>query len=169
MSEPTPAPETPHHENAIDHFEEEFKSLEGVTRFGRPLRIGALVIFLIGIIAVGVWWVVSPPPVTSSRKAYVSTAGSPIELEQPKGRTLESPPSRFEWESVTGRLQYVVRVYVKGTSTPVLERTVTTPFVELSTAEQERMPRGKTFVWTIVAQGKDGSTLGSGQATFKVR
>ena len=138
MSEPTPTPEVHHHENAIDHFEEEFKNLEGVTRFGRPLRIGALVILLVGIVAVGVWWVASPP-------------------------------SHFAWESVTGRLQYIVRVYVKGTSTPILERMITTSSVELTTDEQARMPRGKTFVWTVVAQGKDGSTIGSGQATFKVR
>ena len=169
MSEPTPTPEVHHHENAIDHFEEEFKNLEGVTRFGRPLRIGALVILLAGIVAVGVWWVVSPPPVTSSRKAYVTTAGRPIEIEEPKGRTLADPPSHFAWESVTGRLQYIVRVYVKGTSTPVLERMMTTSSVDLTTDEQARMPRGKTFVWTVVAQGKDGSTIGSGQATFKVR
>jgi hypothetical protein len=58
---------------------------------------------------------------------------------------------------------------VKGTSTPVFERTTTSPFVELTPSEQERMPKGKTFVWTVVAQGKDGTTLGSGQATFKVR
>lgn len=45
----------------------------------------------------------------------------------------------------------------------------TTSSVELTTDEQARMPRGKTFVWTVVAQGKDGSTIGSGQATFKVR
>jgi len=169
MSQPTPAPEVHHHENAIDHFEEEFKNLEGVTRFGRPIRIGALVILLVGIVAGGVWWVLRDPPVTSSHKAYVTTSGSPIEIEEPKGRTLDDPPSHFAWESVSGRLQYVVRVYVKGTSTPVVERMITTSEVNLTPTEQERMPRGKTFVWTVVAQGKDGSTIGSGQATFKVR
>jgi hypothetical protein len=169
MSQPTPAPEVHHHEDAIDHFEEEFKNLEGVTRFGRPIRIGALVLLLAGIVAAGVWWVTSPPPVTSSRKAYVTTTGSPIEIEEPKGRTLDDPPVRFAWESVSGRLQYVVRVYVKGTSTPVVERMLTTSSLELTTSEQQRLPRGKTFIWTVVAQGKDGSTIGSGQATFKVR
>ena len=169
MSQPTPAPEAPHHENAIDHFEEEFKNLEGVTRFGRPLRIGTLVIVLVGIVAVGVWWVVSPPPITSSsRKSYVTTTGSPIEVVEPRG-TLADPPTRFAWESVTGRLQYVVRVYVKGENTPIVERMVTTSSVELTPGEQARIPRGKTFVWTVVAQGKDGSTIGAGQQTFKVR
>lgn len=170
MSQPTPAPEVHHHENPIDHFEEEFRNLEGVTRFGRPLRIGALVIFLVTIVAMCIWWVLSPQPITSSsRKSYAPTVGSPIEIEAPKGGTLANPPEHFAWESVTGRLQYVFRIYVKGTSTPVLERMTTTSSVDLTTDEQARMPRGKTFVWTVVAQGKDGSPIGSGQATFKVR
>jgi len=168
MSQETPNHETPH-ENAIDHFEEEFRNLEGVTRFGRPVRIAALVIVLVAIVAVGVWWVLSPPPVTSSRRSYGPTTGSLIEVTEPKGTTLADPPTRFAWESVTGRLQYVVRIYVKGTSVPVLERMVTSPSVELTPDEQARMPRGNTFVWTVAAQGKDGSTIGAGQATFKVR
>jgi len=169
MSQVTPVPEH-HHETALDHLEEEIKALEGVTRFGRPLRIGALAVFLVAVVAAAVWWVVSPPPITSSsRTSYVSTTGSPIEVVEPKGLTLADPPSRFAWESVTGRLQYVVRIYVKGTSTPVLERMVTRSSIELSSDEQARMPRGETFVWTVVAQGKDGSTIGAGQATFKLK
>jgi hypothetical protein len=169
MSQVTPVPEH-HHEDALDHLEEEIKNLEGVTRFGRPLRIGALVLFLVAGIAAAVYWVVSPPPVTSSsRKAYVTTTGSPIEVVEPKGMTFSDPPTRFAWESVTGRLQYVVRVYVKGESNPIVERMVTSPSVELTPGEQQRMPRGKTFVWTVVAQGKDGSTIGAGQSSFKVR
>jgi len=169
MNQETPVPET-HHENAIDHFEEEFKNLEGVTRFGRPIRIGAAVIIAAALIGVAVWWVTSPPPITSARMSYLpATGGSSIDVVEPKGATLADPPNRFAWESVTGRLQYVVRIYVKGTSVPVLERMVTSPSIDLTTDEQARMPRGKTFVWTVVAQGKDGSTIGSGQATFKVR
>ena len=168
MSQETPVHET-HHENAIDHFEEEFKNLEGVTRFGRPLRIGALVLFIAAIVGAAIWWVTSPPPITSARMSYIPSTGSPIEVVEPKGATLAGPPNRFAWESVTGRLQYVVRIYVKGTSVPVLERMVTTSSVELTPDEQARIPRGKTFVWTVVAQGKDGSTIGAGQATFKVR
>ena len=168
MSQVTPVPEH-HHEDALDHLEEEIRNLEGVTRFGRPLRIGALVLFLVAGVAAAVWWVVSPPPTTfSSRKSYVTTTGSPIEVVEPRGNLAE-PPMRFAWESVTGRLQYIVRVYVKGENTPIVERMVTTSFVELTPGEQARIPRGKTFVWTVVAQGKDGSTIGAGQQTFKVR
>lgn len=165
---PTPIPEH-HHEDALDHLEEEIKNLEGVTRFGRPLRIGAFVIFVVAAVTGAIWWVSSPPPITSSsHRSYVATAGSPIEVVEPRGN-LADPPMRFAWESVSGRLQYVVRVYVKGENTPVLERMVTSSFVELTPGEQARMTHGKTFVWTVVAQGKDGSTIGAGQQTFKVR
>jgi hypothetical protein len=101
--------------------------------------------------------------------SYIPSTGSPIEVVEPKGMTLAAPPTRLAWESVTGRLQYVVRVYVKGTTTPVLDRIVISPSIELTPEEQARIPRGNTFVWTVVAQGKDGSTIGAGQSTFKVR
>jgi hypothetical protein len=156
-------------QNALDHLEEEIRTLEGVTRFGRPLRIAALVIVIAAIIGAVVWWATSPPPITSARMSYIPATSSPIDVAEPKGGTLADPPNRFVWESVTGRLQYVVRVYVKGTSVPVLERMVTSSSIELTPTEQARMPRGNTFVWTVVAQGKDGSTIGAGQATFKVR
>ena len=167
MSQETPVHET--HHDAFDHLEEEIRTLEGVTRFGRPLRIGAAVIVIAAIIGAVVWWVTSPPPITSARMSYIPATSSPIDVVEPKGATLADPPSRFAWESVTGRLQYVVRIYVKGTSMPVLERMVTSSSIELTPTEQARMPRGNTFVWTVVAQGKDGSTIGAGQATFKVR
>jgi hypothetical protein len=169
MSQPNPAPEAHYHHDAIEELENEIRKLEGVTRFGKPIRIGALVVLLAAIVGAIAWWVVSPPPITSSRFAYIPSAGSPIELAEPKGTTLSEAPSRFAWESVTGRLQYRVRVYVKGSSTPILERMVTSPSVELLPDERTLMRRGQSYIWTVVAQGKDGSTIGAGQATFKLR
>jgi hypothetical protein len=157
-----------HHDIALDHLEEEIKKLEGVTRFGRPLRIGAFVLIVIGVVSAAVWWVMNPS-MSSPRRSYVAMTETPIEGLEPRGTTLSSPPIRFAWESVTGRLQYVVRIYVKGDAMPVVERMVTTSFVELTPGEQARLPRGKTFVWTVAAQGKDGSTIGAGQASFKLR
>jgi hypothetical protein len=159
----------PRFNSALDHLEEEYRTLEGVTRWGRPLRIAGLVLLLAAIVGAVVWFVVSPPPVTSARTTYVATSGAPIDLLEPKGGLLAEPPSRFAWEAVTGRLQYVFRIYVKGSNTPVLERMGTTSSIDLTPTEQARMPRGNTFVWTVVAQGKDGSSIGAGQATFKVR
>jgi hypothetical protein len=159
----------PHFNVALDHLEDEINMLEGVSRWGRVLRIGVLVLCLAAIVGAIVWFVTSPPATTSSQTPYLATRGAPIDVLEPKGGTLADPPSRFAWEAVTGRLQYVVRVYVKGTSTPVFERMGTAASIELTPTEVSRMPRGNTFVWTVVAQGKDGSSIGAGQATFKVR
>jgi hypothetical protein len=168
MGQGTPVHE-PHFNSGLEHLEEEYKTLEGVTRWGRPLRIGALVLFLAAIVGGMIWFVTSPPPMTSARTTYVAASGTSIDVFEPKGGTFGDPPSRFAWETVTGRLQYVVRIYVKGQSMPVLERMVTSSSIDLTPAEQARMPRGNNFVWTVVAQGKDGSNIGAGQATFKVR
>jgi hypothetical protein len=156
-------------EHVLEHLEDEFKTLEGVARWKRPVFIGILVLVVAGIVAGLTWFALSPPPMTSGRTSYVATSGTPIDVVEPKGVTLAAPPARFAWESVTGRLQYVVRIYVKGSSTPVLERMTTDNAIDLTADDQARMPRGNSFVWKVVAQGKTGSTIGEGQATFKVR
>jgi len=168
MSEGMPVHE-PHHEDAIEHLQEEIARLEGVTRYGRPLRIAALVIFIVAAVGGLAWFVVSPPPITSGRASATSTTGSPIEMMEPRPTTLADPPARFAWESVTGRLQYVVRIYVKGSTMPVLEKMTTSSAIELTPDEIARMPRGKRFTWTVVAQAKNGSTLGTGESSFKVK
>jgi hypothetical protein len=163
---PTHQPE-PH--TAFDHFEEEYRSLEGVTRWGGPIRVGAAVIIAVGLIAAGAWWLMTPPPSSVHTPVYAASAGAPIEVTEPKRTTLANPPDRFAWDSVAGRLQYVVRIYVKGSPTPVLERRLTSPTLDLSSDEQARLPRGESFTWTVVAQGKDGSTIATGQGSFRVR
>jgi len=168
MSEGMPV-QQPHHDEAIEHLEDEIRRLEGVTRWGRPIRIVTLVVCLVAAVAGFAWFVMSPPPITSGRASATSTTGSPIELMEPRPTTLADPPARFAWESVTGRLQYVVRVYVKGSSTPVLEKLTTNSSIELTPDETARMPRGKKFTWTVVAQAKNGSTLGTGESSFKVK
>jgi hypothetical protein len=168
MSEGMPVHEG-HHEDAIEHLEEEIARLEGVTRWGRPIRIATLVICLVAAVAGLAWFVVSPPPITSGRASATSSTGSPIELMEPRPTTLSEPPARFAWESVTGRLQYVVRIYVKGSTSPVLEKLTTNSSIDLTPDETARMPRGKRFVWTVVAQAKNGSTLGTGESSFKVK
>jgi hypothetical protein len=100
--------------------------------------------------------------------SYVPAGSTPIDLGEPRG-SLSEPPTRFAWDSVTGRFQYIVKVYVKGTSQPVFERASTAPSFEMAPEERVRIPKGKSYVWTVVAQAKDGSTIGAGQASFKVR
>jgi hypothetical protein len=168
MSEPTPV-HPPHHNDSIEHLEEEIMALEGVTRWGKTIRIVSLVVLLCAIAAGITWFVTSPPGISSARMSYLPQTNNMIDVNEPKGATLTEPPTRFAWESVTGRLQYIVRVYVKGSNTPVFERMLTASSLELTPDERARMPKGSSYVWTVVAQGKDGSTIGAGQSTFRVK
>jgi hypothetical protein len=156
-------------DDALDHLEAEIENLEHVSTWGRWLGWGAAAVIVLGLVGVGVYVVVSPPPTTSSRMSYVPSGSSPLELGEPRGATLREAPARLTWESVAGRFQYRMRIYVKGDSQPVVERFVTTPFVELTADERARIPSGKSFVWSVTAQAANGSTLGAGQSTFKVR
>lgn len=157
------------HDDAIDHLEQEIEELESVNPWGRAVRWAAGIIIVVSVITWVVWLVASPPGTTSSTMAYVPTNASPIELTEPRGTTLSDPPAKYSWEAVTGRFQYIARVYVKGTSDPLIERATTTAYFEPTPEERVRLPKGKTFVWTVIAQAKDGSTMGAGQAQFKLR
>jgi len=98
---PTHQPE-PH--TAFDHFEEEYRSLEGVTRWGGPIRVGAAVIIAVGLIGAGAWWLMTPPPSSVHASAYSASPGAPIEVMEPKRMTLANPPDRFAWDAVSGKL-----------------------------------------------------------------
>jgi hypothetical protein len=167
MSERMPLHEA--HHDAIEHLEEEIAQLEGVTRWSRPLHIAALVVFTLAAVGGLTWLVVRPPPITIGRAAGTVDTGAPIEIMEPGFATLLDPPARFAWGSVTGKMQYVVRIYVKGSATPVLEKYTTSSAIELTPDETARMPRGKRFVWTVVAKANNGSTLGTGESGFKVK
>ena len=128
-----PETHTTHAEDALDQLEEEIEHLEHVSRWGRWLGWGAAVVAVVAIVGAVLWTVLGPPPTTSARMAYVPAGSTSIDVSEPRGAaTLGAPPSRFAWESVTGRFQYRVRVYVRDTSVPVVEKFVTTPFVELT-------------------------------------
>ena len=157
-------------DNALDHLEEEIEALEHVNPWGRAVRwIGGSLI-VVAFIAWIVWLVASPPQSSSaSRMSYVPSGVASIDVSEPRGSSLADPPARLAWESVTGRFQYIVRVYVKGTSEPIMERASTASAFELTPEERAKFQHGKTYVWTVVAQGKDGSNIGAGQSSFKVR
>jgi hypothetical protein len=157
--------------NAIEHLAEEIEVMEHVNPWARVLRwvvgLGAGAAFA----AWFAWMMMFPASSTGGSRpmVYVPADVAPIELREPAGGTLTDPPVRLAWESVTGRLQYIVRVYEKGVAAPVLEQASTAPSFELTPEARAKLPKGKTYVWTVVAQGKNGATIGAGQATFKVR
>ena len=157
-------------DNALDHLEEEIEELEHVNPLGRAVRWGAGIIIVVSVIAWVVWLVASPPQSSSaSRMAYVPSGLATIDVTEPRGAILDKPPAKFAWDSVSGRFQYIARVYVKGTSEPVVMKATTAPYWELTADELAKLASGKSYVWTVVAQGKDGSNIGAGQSSFKVR
>lgn len=157
-------------DGALDHLEEEIENLEHVSTWGRWFGWGAAIVGIAAVVGAVVWLVASPPPTTSSQQSYAPAGASPLELGEPRGgATLSEAPARLTWESVTGRFQYRLRIFVKGESQPVVERYVTTPYVELTADERGRLAKGKSFVWSVTAQAANGSAIGAGQSTFRLR
>ncbi|HEX4825852.1 MAG TPA: hypothetical protein VFV19_16240 [Candidatus Polarisedimenticolaceae bacterium] len=152
---------------AIDHLAEEIERMEHVNPWARVIRwsLG------IGLVAVCGWlmWTFSGTTSTASRAFYIPAGAPAIETSEPLGGTLAEAPVRFTWDAVNGRMQYIVRVYEKGATTTLFERASTTTSFELTPEERAKMPKGKSYVWTVVAQAKSGSTLAAGQSAFKVR
>ena len=158
--------------NAIEHLAEEIEEMEHVNPWARAFRWIGGIALLAGFIGWIVWTVASPPSassLSSKKMSYVPAGVTPIDVSEPLGATLNGAPVRFAWESVTGRLQYIVRVYPKGDSSPVFERATTVTSLELLPEERAKFAKGTAYVWTVVAQGKDGSTIGAGQSGFKIR
>jgi hypothetical protein len=153
-------------EHALDHLEEEIVSLEGARSWKRRLGWGAIVLLVIAGIALVVWSSMAP---RSKAESYIPWAPLAIDVTAPPRVMLDGPPAHFAWDSIAGRYQYLFRVYVKGTSDPFLERVVTAPSLDLTAEEQARIPRGKSLVWTVVAQARDGSAMAAGQSTFDLR
>lgn len=159
-------------ETGIDHLAEEFERMEHINPWARAFRWIAGILVAGGVIGWIVWTLSVTPSTTStgSRTAYVPSNVSPVDVVEPAfGGTLEGGPIRFEWEAVTGRLQYIVRVYEKGAGNPILERATTATSFELLPEERAKFAKGTAYVWTVVAQSRDGSAIAAGKSGFKVR
>ncbi|HJQ99300.1 MAG TPA: hypothetical protein VJ826_13385 [Candidatus Polarisedimenticolaceae bacterium] len=158
-------------ETAIDHIAEEFERLEHINPWARAFRwIGGIAI-LGGVIGCIVWMLTAESSATSrTRASYIPSSVASVDVIEPSfGQKLEGGPIRFEWESVTGRLQYLVRVYEKGAVGPLLERATTATSFQLLPEERARFAKGTSYVWTVIAQDRNGSAIAAGQSSFKVR
>lgn len=154
------------HQHVMEHLEDEIKSLEGVTRWGKPIRIG-IVVIVFAALAGGVAWLVMSPPAVTHRPAYGASTATPMDVIEPL-RTLPASPARLTWGPVAGRLQYVVRIYPKGEANPILEKMTTATSIELTAEEQAQLPRGN-YTWKVATQSQKGTTIAECYGAFKVR
>ena len=159
-------------ETGIDHLAEEFERMEHINPWARAFRWIAGILIAGGVIGWIVWILSVTPSATPTRTrtSYIPSDVTAVDMVEPRfGGKLEGGPIRFEWETVSGRLQYIVRVYEKGLANPLLERATTATSFELLPEERAKFANGTAYVWTVVAQGRDGSAIAAGQSGFKVR
>jgi hypothetical protein len=157
-----PQDHTPHPEAAIEHMMEEFEELEGESK-GRKW-LNWIVLGFVVVAVVVVFFLIprsEDTGVTASR-----SGGVVIQLEEPKGTRFSAPPTRFAWDSVTGRNDYIFRLFVEGAPTPVIERQTKDSFLTLTPEESYKLQAGKAYVWTLTARRRDGSSMGTGKGKF---
>lgn len=148
-------------ESPLDHMEQELRELEGE---GKSKWWKWLFIVGIAVIAVLAYTLTgkqsaTPPPAGPQE-------GVAIDMQQPATGKLAAAPSRFEWESVSGRYQYRLTVTRMDEKTPLIDKTVKDSHVELAVDEIGRLTPRATYVWRVEALDKGGRKLGSGQSHF---
>jgi hypothetical protein len=150
-----------HPESALEHMEQEFHELEGDTSRARwiPWGIGVVV-----ILAVVVAYLLFP----AEEEAPVVAGGVVIETLEPRAGRLDGAPGAFRWESITGRFDYVFKLFVEGAPAPLVEHQVKEPMLRLTSEELAQVQAGKSYVWTVTARRRDGSAIGTGKAKFQV-
>ena len=159
------APETvapPHDETSVERFEHELEALEGVgvkKRWGRWI-FGALI--LAGVVAA--FFIFGHP---QKRMGVTAIGGAPVlELSEPRGGKLAAPPSRFRWESISGRSSYQFKLSLAGSPAPILDKTVKESTLDLTPEEKARMVAGSSYVWQVEAKDKTGRNLAAGKGFF---
>jgi len=149
-----------HPESALEHMEQEFHDLEGDQSSARwlPWGIGIFVI----VAVVGAYLYIPK----AEQEAPMVAGGLVIQTVEPRGGKLDAAPAAFRWESISGRYDYVFKLFVEGAPGPLLEQQVKDPTFRLGSEELAKLQGGKSYVWTVTARRRDGSAIGTGKAKF---
>jgi hypothetical protein len=143
-------------------MEEEFHDLEGDTSLSRWLPWGIGILALIVVVAAYLYFP------TGEKEAPVVAGGLVIQTLEPHAGRLTEAPAGFSWESITGRYDYVFKLFVEGAPAPLLEHQVKDPTFRLTSEERAQVQGGKSYVWTVTARRRDGSAIGTGKAKFQL-
>jgi len=159
-------PSSPDEWTPEERMQHEIEELEGGSGWKGVLRWVLIVVVAVGIVA-GLYITggkrPKSTPTFSSRTPTVI-----IETEEPPRGKLASPPSRFRWESVSGRSDYLFRVMAKGVPQPLIERVVRENAAELTPDESARLVKGGSYIWEVEARSKNGKALAAGRSFFDI-
>lgn len=152
-----------HPESALEHMEQEFHELEGDTSSAKWLSWGIGIFVIIAVVGVYLF-------LPRAEQEVPVVAGSlVIQQFEPRGGRLEAAPEGFRWESISGRYDYVFKLFVEGTPAPLVEQQVKDPMLRLTSEQRAQIQEGKSYVWTVTARRRDGSAIGTGKARFQLQ
>jgi hypothetical protein len=161
MSKDTPKP--PQDETPIDHFGHEIEELEKSGGMGSVLRW----VFILVLVAAGVAAIYLTSS-SGAKRAPVSPGGTGsnvIETFEPRGRLTEAP-TRFRWESISGRKSYLFSLSASGASIPLFQRVTRESAIDLTEEEKSHIRRGGTYHWEVKALDGKGASIAVGRSFF---
>ena len=161
------ATKAPSRDDPIEHMAEELRELEGLNKPRWPkILLGIVALAVIG----GLYYYYGVYRKPSERSwIATTTSGVQIELREPRAGKLTGAPSRLAWESISGRHDYLVKLYLRGERDPLFERATRNSTLDLKPEETGLITPGKAYVWTVQARDTTRRELASGQSWFEVR
>jgi hypothetical protein len=128
-----------------------------------PIRRRAAVLSAAVFIAAGYYLIFSPLKSAvpqSERKSH-------LRLLEPGG-LLKKPPTVFKWTQVKNAGSYVLSLIDNDLRTIAQSNIKARVRYEASPQLQEKLQRGKIYIWSIEAYDDDGIKIGSAQRSFEI-
>ncbi len=152
----------PQNETSEDRFEHDIEALEASSwRHNTTLIVAVLV--LVVIVGAGITFLFM------TEKQQVKPTGPvamQIEMLEPRAGKLGNTPTKFRWETISGTKYYSFALSGKGAESALLQRAPVNPGLTLIPEELNRLAKGASYVWKVVAFSDTGKVLARGEATF---
>jgi hypothetical protein len=89
-------------------------------------------------------------------------------LLEPHG-SLKRPPAVFKWTPVKNAEKYVFELINNDLQTVVQTEIITATDFSMPAEVQEKIVRGKTYIWSVEVYDDEGIKIDSGQQYFEIR
>jgi len=147
-----------------DRLQHDIEELESGSGWRAVVRW--LVVIVLALVVVGALYYTASGRKPAPAPRMTSTGSFIIETQAPPRGKLDTPPTKFKWESISGRTDYMFQILEKGVPKSVVERSVRENSAELTADEASRLIKGTTYIWVVDARGTDGKVMGSGRSWF---